>query len=115
MNKIIAKENFSNKVVSLEIEAPLIARSRKAGHFVMVRVGKKGERVPYTIASADPVKGTITLVIQRVGKSSEKVCQLEPGTTSPIWSAHWAKPHISRISAPFFVQVAVWGLLHCFR
>ena len=79
MNKIIAKENFSNKVVSLEIEAPLIARSRKAGHFVMVRVGKKGERVPYTIASADPVKGTITLVIQRVGKSSEKVCQLEPG------------------------------------
>ena len=42
MNKIIAKENFSNKVVSLEIEAPLIARSRKAGHFVMVRVGKKG-------------------------------------------------------------------------
>jgi ferredoxin--NADP+ reductase len=79
MNKIIAKENFSNKVVSLEIEAPLIASSRKAGHFVMVRVGKKGERVPYTIASADPVKGTITLVIQRVGKSSEKVCQLEPG------------------------------------
>jgi NAD(P)H-flavin reductase len=42
-------------------------------------VGKKGERVPYTIASADPQKGTITLVIQRVGKSSEKVCQLEVG------------------------------------
>ncbi len=79
MNKIIAKENFSDKVVKFEIEAPLIARSRKAGHFVMVRVGKKGERVPYTIASSDPVKGTITLVIQRVGKSSEKVCQLEPG------------------------------------
>lgn len=46
MNKIIAKENFSDKVVKFEIEAPLIARSRKAGHFVMVRVGKKGERVP---------------------------------------------------------------------
>lgn len=79
MNKIIAKENFSEKVVRFEVEAPLIAKSRKAGHFVIVRVGKKGERVPYTIASADPLKGTITLVIQRVGKSSEKICQLEVG------------------------------------
>lgn len=79
MNKIIAKENFSEKVVRLEVEAPLIAKSRKAGHFVIVRVGKKGERVPYTIAAADPQKGTITLVIQRVGKSSEKVCSLEVG------------------------------------
>ncbi len=79
MNKIISKENFSDKVVKLVVEAPLIAKSRKAGHFVIVRVGKKGERIPYTIASSDPVKGTITLVIQRVGKSSEKVCQLEPG------------------------------------
>ena len=45
----------------------------------MLRVGEKGERVPYTIASSDPKRGTITLVIQRVGKSSEKVCQLEVG------------------------------------
>jgi ferredoxin--NADP+ reductase len=61
------------------VEAPLIAKSRKAGHFVILRVGKKGERVPYTIAAADVKKGTIILVIQRVGKSSEKVCQLEVG------------------------------------
>lgn len=79
MNKIVGKEYYSDKVVKFEVEAPLIARSRRAGHFVIVRVGKKGERVPYTIASADPEKGTITLVIQRVGKSSEKVCQLEMG------------------------------------
>lgn len=79
MNKIVGKEFFSEKVVKFEVEAPLIAKSRKAGHFVIVRVGKKGERVPYTIASADPQKGTITLVIQRVGRSSEKVCQLEVG------------------------------------
>lgn len=79
MNKIITKENFSEKVVCFEVEAPLIAKSRKAGHFVIVRVGKKGERVPYTIAAADPQKGTITLVIQRVGKSSEKICRLEVG------------------------------------
>lgn len=79
MNKIVGKENLSEKVVRLEVEAPLIARSRKAGHFVILRIGKKGERVPYTIAAADQKKGTITLVIQRVGKSSEKVCQLEVG------------------------------------
>ncbi|MDD2327501.1 MAG: sulfide/dihydroorotate dehydrogenase-like FAD/NAD-binding protein [bacterium] len=79
MNRIVGKEYFSDRVVKFEVEAPLIARSRQAGHFVIVRVGKKGERVPYTIASADPQKGTITLVIQRVGKSSEKVCQLEVG------------------------------------
>ncbi len=79
MNKIVGKEYFSDKVVKIEIEAPLIAKSRKAGHFIIVRVGKKGERVPYTIASADKQKGTITLVVQRVGKSSEKLCQLEVG------------------------------------
>lgn len=79
MNKIVAKESLSEKVVRFEVEAPLIAKSRRAGHFVIVRVGKKGERVPYTIASADKTKGTITLVVQRVGKSSEKLCKLEPG------------------------------------
>ena len=79
MNKIIAKEYLSDKVVRFEVEAPLIAKSRRAGHFVMVRVGKKGERVPYTIAAADIAKGTITLVVQRVGKSSEKLCRLEAG------------------------------------
>ena len=79
MNKIVAKEYLSERVVRFEVEAQLIARSRRAGHFVMVRVGEKGERVPYTIASADTMKGTITMVVQRVGKSSEKLCRLEVG------------------------------------
>ncbi len=79
MNKIVGKEYLSEKVVKLEVEAPLVARSRRAGHFVIVRVGKKGERVPYTIASSNLKKGTITLVIQIVGKSSQKVAQLEVG------------------------------------
>ena len=47
-------------------------RQRKAGHFVIVRVGEKGERMPLTIAGADPVKGTITLVVQEVGLSSTR-------------------------------------------
>ena len=79
MNKIVSKENFSANVVKLEVEAPLIARSRKAGHFVIVKVGEKGERIPLTIAGADTVKGTITLVIQAVGGSSKKICELNVG------------------------------------
>ncbi len=79
MNKIVAKEHFSEKVFKLEIEAPLIAKARKAGHFVIVRVGEKGERMPLTIAGADTVKGTITLVVQEVGLSSTRLCNLQVG------------------------------------
>ena len=79
MNKILQKEHFSEKVFKLVIEAPLIAKSRKAGHFVIVRVGEKGERMPLTIAAADPVKGTITLVVQEVGLSSTRLCELNVG------------------------------------
>lgn len=79
MNKIIRKDQFSDKVFRFVVEAPLIARARKAGHFVIVRVGEKGERIPLTIASADKAAGTITLVVQRVGVSSAKLCALEAG------------------------------------
>ncbi|MDR0893719.1 MAG: bifunctional dihydroorotate dehydrogenase B NAD binding subunit/NADPH-dependent glutamate synthase [Prevotellaceae bacterium] len=79
MNKIITKKHFSENVFQLEIEAPLIARSRKAGHFVIVRTGEKGERMPLTIAGADPVKGTITLVVQKVGLSSTRLSELNEG------------------------------------
>lgn len=79
MNKIVSKEYFSENVVKFEVEAPLIARSRKAGHFVIVRVGEKGERIPLTIAASDVAKGTITIVIQAVGGSSRKICDLNVG------------------------------------
>lgn len=79
MNKIISKEYFSERVVKFVVEAPLVAKARRAGHFVMVRVGKKGERIPLTIADADVERGTITLVVQRTGVSSSKLCALEPG------------------------------------
>lgn len=79
MNKIISKENFSANVIKFEVEAPLIAKSRKAGHFVMVKVGEKGERIPLTIADADTQKGTITLVVQKMGVSSTKLCDLNAG------------------------------------
>lgn len=79
MNKIVDKQFFSKKVVKLVVEAPLIAKARRAGHFVIVRVGEKGERIPLTISSADVEKGTITLVVQAIGKSTSKLCALEPG------------------------------------
>jgi ferredoxin--NADP+ reductase len=79
MNKIISKAYFSTNVVKFEVEAPLIAKSRKAGHFVMVKVGEKGERIPLTIADADVQKGTITLVVQKMGVSSTKLCALNEG------------------------------------
>ena len=79
MNTIISKRFFSENVAEIVIEAPLIARSRRAGHFVIVRVDKNGERMPLTIADADVEKGTITLVVQRIGVSSSKLCALEVG------------------------------------
>ena len=79
MNKIVRKEQLSEKVFLLEVEAPLIAKSRKAGNFVIVRVDQLGERMPLTIAEADTTRGTITLVVQTVGLSSTKLCRLNEG------------------------------------
>lgn len=79
MNKILEKSHFSENVVRLVVEAPDIARARKPGHFVIVRTGEKGERIPLTIADADTVRGTITLVVQAVGESTRQICSLEAG------------------------------------
>ena len=79
MNKIIRKKYFSENVVELQVEAPLIAKSRRAGHFVIVRVDEQGERMPLTISDADVKLGTINLVVQKIGVSSTKLCNLEVG------------------------------------
>lgn len=79
MNKIVRKQQFSEKVFLLEVEAPLIAKSRRAGHFVIIRVDEKGERIPLTIADSNAATGTITLVVQTVGLTSTKLCQLNEG------------------------------------
>ncbi len=79
MFKIVSKEQFSEKVFRLRVEAPLIAKAYRAGNFVIVRIGEKGERIPLTIAHADAEKGLITLVVQKVGKSSTRLCELREG------------------------------------
>lgn len=79
MYKIVSKQQFSEKVFCLEVEAPLIARSCRPGNFIIIRVDSKSERVPYTIAKSDPERGTLTLVVQEVGLSSTKLCRLSVG------------------------------------
>ena len=79
MNTIISKRFYSENVAEIVVEAPLIARSRRAGHFVIIRVDAQSERVPLTIAGADIEKGTITLVVQRIGASTHKLLDMEPG------------------------------------
>ena len=79
MYKIVSKEQFSEKVFRLRVEAPLIAKAYRAGNFVIVRVGEKGERIPLTIAHSDTERGIITLVIQKVGLSSSRLCDLNEG------------------------------------
>ncbi len=79
MNLIVGKEQFSENVVKFEVEAPRIAKSRKAGHFVIIRIGEDGERIPLTIAGADVEKGTINIVAQQVGVSTRKLNALNVG------------------------------------
>ncbi|MDE6489529.1 MAG: sulfide/dihydroorotate dehydrogenase-like FAD/NAD-binding protein [Muribaculaceae bacterium] len=79
MNLIVDKEYFSEKVVKLVVEAPMIAKARRPGHFVIVIADEKGERIPLTIADADVDAGTITLVVQAIGASTEKICSMQPG------------------------------------
>ena len=79
MNRIVSKQQFSENVFKFEVEAPLIAKSRRAGHFVIIRIGEKGERIPLTIADSDVKRGTITLVVQRIGLSTNRLCKLEAG------------------------------------
>ncbi len=79
MFKIITKEFLSENVARLVIEAPYIAKSRKAGNFIILRIDENGERIPLTISDADIEKGTITLIAQRVGVSSHKLCAMNAG------------------------------------
>ena len=79
MHRIIARAQLSPNVTRLVVEAPRLAEIRQPGQFVIVRLGPGAERIPLTIADADPVAGTISLVIQSIGKSTADLVELEPG------------------------------------
>lgn len=80
MFPIISKEIISDCIYKMVLEAPRIARARKAGHFVVLRIDKSGERIPLTICDADSVNGTVTIIFQAVGKSTMQLGQMEPGS-----------------------------------
>jgi len=79
MNELLEKETLAPKVTKYVVRAPDVARFRKAGQFVIVRIAEDGERIPLTIADADREQGTITLVVQEVGKSTAHMATLPDG------------------------------------
>ena len=84
MNKILEKRQLSANVFQMKIEAPLIAQERKAGQFIILMVDQDfGERIPLTIADADPVAGTVTIIFQTVGASTQKLSQFNAGDMIP--------------------------------
>jgi ferredoxin--NADP+ reductase len=79
MFKILKKNSIAPQVDEIIVDAPFIAKHAKAGHFVVLRLHEKGERVPLTIADSDRKKETITLLFQKVGKTTEELGMLRPG------------------------------------
>jgi ferredoxin--NADP+ reductase len=79
MHQLVDKSQLSPNVTRLVIEAPRIAQIRQAGQFVIVRAAEGAERIPLTIADGDSDAGTITLIIQAIGKSTEDLVSLEVG------------------------------------
>lgn len=80
MNRILSKKQLSDDVFQMQIEAPLIAGERRAGQFIILQIDSHfGERIPLTIADADPNEGTITLIFQTVGRTTHLLAQKEPG------------------------------------
>jgi ferredoxin--NADP+ reductase len=79
MFRIIEKTSLAATITKYVIEAPFIARKRKAGNFIMLRIDEHGERIPITIADSDPAKGTITIIVQAVGKTTRQLATLNAG------------------------------------
>ncbi len=88
MHKVIAREQLSPNVTRLHIHAERIAHIRKPGQFVIIHLGKDAERIPLTIADANPRSGVISVVVQAVGKSTNEIVALQPGD------------HISGVAGP---------------
>ncbi len=79
MYKILKTTDLSNTVVEFTISAPEVVRHAKAGQFIILRVDENGERVPFTIADYDKKEGTVTIIVQKVGATTEKLCSLKAG------------------------------------
>jgi ferredoxin--NADP+ reductase len=96
---IVSKEDLSPEIVKWVVKAPQIAKKTKPGQFVILRIDQKGERIPLTIAESDAEEGTITLIFQKIGKSTKLMSTLETGD------------HILNLLGPLGqpVEVDKWG------
>jgi len=81
MFRILATRQLASDVKWFQIEAPLVARHRQPGQFVILRVAENGERIPLTMADADPRAGTIELIVKAIGKTTKLLCSKGPGDT----------------------------------
>src|SRR5690554_665087 len=79
MFKVLEKDLLAENIYRMVVEAPLVASKARAGNFVIVRVSEVGERIPLTIADNDPERGTLTLIIQAVGKSTKDLASVPVG------------------------------------
>jgi len=79
LNKIVENKKLSENVVKMVFEAPVIAKKRKAGQFIVLKIDEKGERIPLTIVDSDAQKGTLTIIYQIVGKTTAKLSQMKAG------------------------------------
>ncbi len=94
---ILSRTRLSDEVYRIEVLAPLVAQQRKAGQFVIVMYDEDySERIPLTIADADPVKGTVTLIFQTVGASTHKLALKEPGDAIVLLGPLGNPTHIER-------------------
>ncbi len=104
MYKVLEKDLLAENIYKMVVEAPLVATRAKAGNFVIVRVSEVGERIPLTICDNDPKKGTLTLIIQAVGKSTRDLVRLEVGdgvkdVLGPLGSATEIREDVRRVIA----------------
>ena len=108
MNRILKKRRLSENVYRMDLEAPLIARNRKAGQFVILMVdADRGERIPLTIADANVERGTITIIFQTVGATTLKLAELSEGDSLPAVLGPLGRP--THISGPGRRIVCVGG------
>jgi len=99
MYKIISRQQLSAEVFRLEVEAPLIARERKPGQFIILQIDTEmGERIPLTIADADPIRGTITLIFQTMGRTTHLLAEKRVGDDVPALLGPLGQPtHIGKV------------------
>jgi len=98
MNKILAKSRLSAEVYRIEVEAPFVARERKAGQFVIVQAeAEYGERIPLTIADADPGRGSVTLIFQTVGASTHELARKEVGDAIVLLGPLGNPTHVEKV------------------